>query len=170
MGYRLSVVGWQLSVGGFFVEKNFKYRVYHFYLYAVYVNLADKFLFMKNSYRDLEVYKDSFSQHLEIHRLSMQLPKFELYELGSQVRRSSDSIVSNIVEGYGRRRYKNEFIRFLIFSHASCLETACHMERISLLYPNICKSIVNLIVKNDNLGKKLFKFILYVEKNWTTDN
>ena len=126
--------------------------------------------FMKTSYRDLDVYKESFSQHLEIHKLSLQLPKFELYELGSQVRRSSDSIVSNIVEGYGRRRYKNEFIRFLVFSHASCLETACHLERLSILYPNMNNLILEVIQKNDLLGKKLFKFILYIEKNWQTDN
>src|SRR4030043_1394014 len=30
---------------------------------------------------------------------------------GSQIRRSSKSVVSNIVEGFGRRRYKNEFIK-----------------------------------------------------------
>jgi four helix bundle protein len=46
-----------------------------------------------------------------------------MYELGSQLKRSSDSVVSNIVEGYGRRRYKADFIRFLVFSYASCLET-----------------------------------------------
>ena len=33
------------------------------------------------------------------------------YELGSQLRRSSDSVVYNIVEGYGRRKYKADFIR-----------------------------------------------------------
>jgi len=32
--------------------------------------------------------------------------------LGSQIRRSADSVVSNIVEGYGRRMYKAEYVRF----------------------------------------------------------
>jgi len=41
------------------------------------------------------------------------LPKFEMYEEGSQIRRSAKSVAANIVEGYGRRRYKQEFIRFL---------------------------------------------------------
>ncbi len=123
---------------------------------------------LKQSYKDLQVYKESFELYLEIHQLSMLLPKFELYELGSQIRRSSDSIVSNIVEGYGRKMYKNEFIRFLIFSHASCLETACHLEKISILYPNTSKSIHRLMEKNDVLGKKLYKFILYVSTSWLT--
>lgn len=56
------------------------------------------------------------------------LPKFELYEEGSQIRRSSKSVRSNIVEGYGRRAYKLEFIRFLTFAPASCDETTDHLE------------------------------------------
>jgi len=44
--------------------------------------------------------------------MSLTLPRFELYETGSQIRRSSKSIRSNIVEGYGRRRYKFDYIRF----------------------------------------------------------
>lgn len=35
---------------------------------------------------------------------------------------------SNIVESYGRRRYKQEFIRFLVFASASCDETIDHLE------------------------------------------
>ncbi len=57
-----------------------------------------------------------------------ELPRFELYEEGSQIRRSSKSVVANIVEGYGRRRYKSEYIRFLIFALASCDETREHLE------------------------------------------
>ena len=60
--------------------------------------------------------------------MSVQLPKFEQYEMASQIRRSVKSIKSNIVEGYGRRRYKLEFIRFLVIAHASCDETIDHLE------------------------------------------
>lgn len=74
---------------------------------------------MTKSYQDLEVYKISFELFLLTHEMTKKLPKFELFELGSQIRRSSESIPSNIVEGYGRRTYKQEFIRFLVFSHAS---------------------------------------------------
>ena len=41
------------------------------------------------SYEDLEVYKRLCDLHLEISQLSLKFPKFELYELGSQIRRSS---------------------------------------------------------------------------------
>ena len=60
------------------------------------------------SYRDLEIYKKGFSLFLETHKMSLRLPKYELYELGSQLRRSSDSVITNIVEGYGRKRYQKQ--------------------------------------------------------------
>ena len=73
------------------------------------------------SHEDLDIYKISLALFYEIHQSSLQLPKHELYELGSQIRRSADSVNSNIVEGYGRKRYKSYFIKFLVYSHASCL-------------------------------------------------
>src|ERR1041384_61369 len=81
------------------------------------------------SYRDLEIRKLARDVAVGIHRMTLQkLPKFEMYEEASQIRRSVKSIRSNIVEGYGRRRYKQEFIRFLVFAHASCDETIDHLE------------------------------------------
>ena len=63
-----------------------------------------------NSYKDLDIYKLTYRLALEVHRMTLTLPKYELYEQGSQVRRSSKSIKDNIAEGFGRRRYKDEFV------------------------------------------------------------
>ena len=66
------------------------------------------------SYRNLEIWNLAREMSIAIHKMSLtKLPKFEMYEEGSQIRRSSKSIRSNIVEGYGRRRYKQEFIKYL---------------------------------------------------------
>ncbi len=65
------------------------------------------------TYKDLDIYKLSHKLAVEVHRMTMKLPKYEMFEEGSQVRRSSKSISSNIVEGFGRRRYKQEFIQYL---------------------------------------------------------
>jgi hypothetical protein len=43
------------------------------------------------SFRDLRVYQKLKALHLAVHRLSLDFPKFEMYELGSQVRKSSNS-------------------------------------------------------------------------------
>jgi hypothetical protein len=58
------------------------------------------------SYRDLEIYQLAHALALRVHEMTLSLPKFELYEEGSQIRRSAKSAVANIVEGFGRRRYK----------------------------------------------------------------
>jgi len=81
-----------------------------------------------NSYRDLDIYKKAHKLTVEIHGMSLKLPKFEMFETGSQIRRSSQSVKSNIVEGFGRRRYKQEFIKFLTYALASCDETTDHLE------------------------------------------
>jgi four helix bundle protein len=118
------------------------------------------------SYKDLDIYTLALSLFYRTHRLSLQLPKYELYELGSQIRRSSDSVATNIVEGYGRKRYKMDFIKFLTYSHASNLETICHLEKLAVLYPDLSTEMVILQKEYDVLGAKLFSFLRYVESNW----
>jgi four helix bundle protein len=118
------------------------------------------------SYKDLDIYTTSMEMFLTLHPKTLKLPKYELYELGSQLRRSSDSVVSNIVEGYGRRKYKADFIRFLVISHASCLETINHIYKITVLYSELTADFEPFIQSYENLGGKIFNFMSYVEKNW----
>jgi four helix bundle protein len=81
------------------------------------------------SYRNLTIWQEARSVVVDVHKMTLtKLPNFELYEEGSQIRRSIKSVKSNIVEGYGRRRYKQEYIRFLTFALASCDETTDHLE------------------------------------------
>lgn len=116
------------------------------------------------SYRDLEVYKDSKRLAIEVHKMSMTLPKFELYEEGSQIRRSSKAVTSLIVEGYGRRRYKADFMKYLIQSQSECDETIVHLD---FLFET--ESLKNEITYNhlnneyDNLSKRINKFIQWGE-------
>ncbi len=120
-----------------------------------------------NSYRDLEIYKLAFELAKKVHFASLKLPQFELFEQGSQIRRSSKSIKDQIAEGYGRRRYKAEFIRFLIYSHSSCDETSSQLEMLKELYPKI-EDFFELSSEYENLGRKINCFIEYVETNWRT--
>lgn len=80
-------------------------------------------------YKKLRIWQDARDLSIAIHGMTLRnLPKFEMYEEGSQIRRSMKSVKSNIVEGFGRRRHKAEYIRFLDFSYASALETVDHLE------------------------------------------
>ena len=117
------------------------------------------------SYNKLDIYNLSFELFIETHRLSFRLPKYELYELGSQLRRSSDSVNSNIVEVYGRRMYKADYIRFLVFSHSSCDETTNHILKITRLYPDITE-FNEILEKYKLLGGKLHNYIECVKNNW----
>jgi len=117
------------------------------------------------SYKDLEIYQIAYRLAIEVHKMTMKLPNYELYEQGSQVRKSSKSIKDTIAEGFGRRRYKNEFIRFLIFAQASCDEAISQLSMISDIH-FLEKSLIKLMNEYDILGKKINKFIQYVENNW----
>jgi four helix bundle protein len=98
--------------------------------------------------------------------MSLKLPKYEIYEEGGQVRRSSKGITSCIVEGYGRKKYKADFVKFLIYAHASCDETILHLNFIKDTHENNDEEIINLVDCYDELGRKINKFISYVEKKW----
>ena len=82
------------------------------------------------NYRNLDIYLEAKRLAIEVHTMSLTLPKFELYETGSQIRRSSKSVTPMIVEGYARRRYKLDFIRYLIYAIAECDETIVHLDAI----------------------------------------
>ncbi len=116
------------------------------------------------SYKDLDIYKMAHKLAIKIHEMSLKLPKFEMYEEGSQIRRSSKSIKSNIVEGFGRRRYKQEFIKYLTYSLGSCDETTDHLDTLyetksfvdEESYRSLCKEY-------DHLGRMITNFIRSVE-------
>jgi len=111
------------------------------------------------SYKNLVIYSLAKELAILIHKLTIEeLPKFEIFEQGSQIRRSSKSIVSNIVEGFGRRRYQKDFIQFLTYSVASCDETKAHIEML-LGTGSLNKQRYEYILsKYEELGAKLYKF------------
>ncbi len=118
------------------------------------------------SYRDLDIYKKAHKLAIEVHQMSLKLPQFELYEQGSQIRRSSKSVKSNIVEGFGRRKYKQEFVKFLIYSLASCDETADHLRTLYETKSFSNESSYNYFCEEyDHLGKMINNFIKTVVNN-----
>jgi hypothetical protein len=49
-----------------------------------------------SSYNDLEIFQLAFELAIKIHHASLKLPKFELFEQGSQIRRASKSVKDNM--------------------------------------------------------------------------
>ena len=117
------------------------------------------------SYKKLQVWVMAREVVIEVHAMAMKLPKFELYEEGSQIRRSSKTTKATIVEGYGRRRYKQDWIKFLVYALSSNDETMDHLENLwetkSLTEEPI---FLSLKIKIESLGKMLNKFLQAVEQ------
>jgi len=119
------------------------------------------------SYKNLEIWQLARELSILIHKITLtELPKFEMYEEGSQIRRSSKSVRSNIVEGYGRRIYVNDYIKHLYYAQASNDETIDHFET---LYETGSlrdkKMYLDLHEKLNTLGKKINKFIQAIDSS-----
>lgn len=79
------------------------------------------------SFRDLKVYQKLKALRLEVHNETMGFPKFEMYELGSQMRRSSNSAPALIAEGWGRR-HTNMYSEATNRSLGEVRETQHHID------------------------------------------
>ena len=118
------------------------------------------------SYRNLQIWILAREVVIEVHDMTMNLPRFEMYEEGSQIRKSSKTTKAAIVEGYGRRRYKQDWIKFQVYALSSNDETMDHLENLwdtkSITDEKKFNSIRN---KVEVLGKTLNKFLQAVEQD-----
>ena len=119
---------------------------------------------MIKSFRDLEVYQESYALMLIIHKEVKKLPQYERNDLASQMRRASKSCPSNIAEGWAKRRFEKEFKKHLDCAIGSANEMEVHVEMAKDLgyWPEaLC---VNLLKRYQNLGGKLVN----LRNNWKT--
>lgn len=77
-------------------------------------------------FKDLQVYKKLFVLTLKVDKLTMTFPKHELYELGSQLRRSANSSPANLAEGFGNK-HTNIFTEKISQSQGEIRETQHHL-------------------------------------------
>ncbi len=112
------------------------------------------------SYKDLRIHQEAQRLAIAVHHMSLQLPRHEMFEQGSQIRRSAKSVPACIVEGFGRREYKQDYIKFLIYAQASSDETKEHLE---ILFDtgslNDEKQYRQLLEGYEQLGRSLHMFI-----------
>jgi four helix bundle protein len=118
------------------------------------------------SYRDLEIYQIAHRLAVEVHKVTLtELPRFETYEEASQIRRASKSVATNLVEGFGRRRYKAEYLRFLIFSLSSCDETIEHIRFLRDTDSLVSQRCEYFFTQYDELSRRINAFVQAVELN-----
>ncbi len=122
---------------------------------------------MQAGHKKLEIYQIAHDLAVRVHQMTLELPPFERFEEGSQIRRSAKSVSANIVEGYALRRYKNEFIHFLFRAYASAEETIEHLELLfdthSFKDKNRFKEFVDAY---NTLCGKILRYIQAVDKTF----
>jgi four helix bundle protein len=83
---------------------------------------------MIKTFRDLEVYQESYKLMILMHAEVKKLPVYERTDLTSQIRRASKSIPANITEGWAKRNHEKEFKHHLDIAIGSANEMEVHIE------------------------------------------
>ena len=112
------------------------------------------------SYKDLEIFQMARALAVRVHKMTLEkLPKFEMFEEGSQIRRSAKSVEINIVEGFGRKRYRGDYVKHLTYALSENDETKEHLNTLfethsltdEVLYKDLYQSY-------EILGRKIYRF------------
>ena len=125
---------------------------------------------MISSYKELDVYKKSYTLAIQMHKLSRTYPKHELYELGSQLRRAAISIPLNIAEGYGRKTHLKGFRQYLITALGSCNEVTVILEMSKDLGYLDKESYKKVSEAYDHLGRQLNTMVQKWRRTVRTSN
>ena len=114
--------------------------------------------------KDLHIYNISVELETKLFRLICDVPFDWKIEQIKQIKRSSSSISANIAEGYGKRYYPKDFIRFLYVALGSSDETQHHLK---ILYNKECigdEDFTGLSKRYKNLSVRILNFIKYLKK------
>lgn len=119
------------------------------------------------SFKDLEVYKESFQLQIEIEDLLKTFPELERYLLVDQMRRCCRSIPAIIAEGWALRDSIKEFRNFLRRAYGSNCEMINHL--LLAKHKNYIKKesyVDELISRYEILGMRILK----LRNNWQKFN
>ena len=87
-----------------------------------------------DSYKDLLVWQKAFAWAVTIDKASQAWADAGRYGgVGDQLRRSSKSVVANIVEGFAKQNSRAEFGRFLSIALGSAIESLSWLDFVEAL-------------------------------------
>jgi four helix bundle protein len=105
----------------------------------------------KGGFEDLECYKLALDVMVNAHELAKRLPAVEKYDLSSQIRRSSKSVMANIAEGYGRYHFLDS-LRYYSIARGELNETLSHFiaaQSLGYIPRDYFEQIYHLIRKSE---------------------
>ena len=110
---------------------------------------------MAGTYKDLMVYRKAFNQALYIFKISESFDKREKYALTDQIRRSSRSVCSNVVEAYRKRQYESYFITKISDADMENSETQVWLD-FAIAFQHIDINIYDeLFERSEEIGRLL---------------
>lgn len=112
---------------------------------------------MIKTFRDLNVWQKAHNLVIEIYKITRNFPKEENYGLVAQLRRSTSSIPTNIVEGF-KRKSKKDYAHFLNIADGSLEETKYHILLAKDLGYIKKEDFNKLNDMCDEIGRMLFGF------------
>ena len=112
-------------------------------------------------YKKLKVWARAIDLYVEVKKIIDGFPNYEKYSLGDQMRRSEESISSNIAEGSGQNTIKS----YILYLHNSIGSKKELESQIVLANKNgyIDDEKMNVLLKElDEIGKMLFGVIKFL--------
>ena len=95
--------------------------------------------------KEIKVYKLAFELAMEIFEITKTFPKEEKYTLTDQIRRSSRSVCTCLLEAYRKKRYPSHFVSKVTDSDMENSETGGWLD-----FSVACKYIDQPIYQNLN--------------------
>lgn len=118
------------------------------------------------NYEKLVVYDKAYKLVLDIYKITREFPRCEEYGMTSQMRRSSSSIIANIVEGSSRNTYQ-ELKNFLYIARGSNEELKVFIKlSADLEYIKNNNSLI-LIKQTEEIGMMLNGMLRNIKKKLT---
>jgi len=117
---------------------------------------------MEFNFYHLKIWQKAHQLTLDIYKITISFPRYELYGITSQLRRAVSSVPANIVEGYSRRS-KKEFVQFLYQARGSLDETIYFLILSKDLGYITDKKFNSLIEPASELMKMLNSFITKIK-------
>lgn len=110
-------------------------------------------------FRELIVYKKSFSLAMRVYEITKEFPPEEKYSITDQIRRSSRSVCSNVGEAYRKRQYPKHFVSKLSDSDSENTETQIWFD-FALACKYINKESYDVLVKDSEEVGRLLNYMM----------
>ncbi len=120
------------------------------------------------SFQDLDVYKRLYKAMISVvSNILPKIPSEEKYDLADQIRRASKAPLAIIAEGYAKKNYKKDWLKYINEAIGECNEMIVHLSCCKDLYPrNANIELINQLIDEYNIsGKQLYR----LGESWKRD-